>query len=65
MNFSLPRSMLEECLELCLSVLEVIEHKLGFSDKEDNSCNKELAQVISLAGQLTVLLNTGSALARL
>jgi hypothetical protein len=57
--------MLEECLELCLSVLEVIEHKLGFSDKEDNSCNKELAQVISLAGQLTVLLNTGSALARL
>ena len=65
MNLFSPRPMLEECLELCLSVQEVIEHKLGFSDKEDNSCNKELAQVISLAGQLTVLLHTDTALARL
>merc|ERR1719318_525735 len=32
---------------------------------EDNSSNKELAQVISLAGQLTVLLHTDTALARL
>jgi len=60
------RPMLDECLELCLSVQEVIEHKIGFSDeKEDTSLNKELALVVDMAGQLTVLLQTDTALARL
>ena len=58
--------MLEECLDLCLSAQEIIEHRVGFSDeKEDNSTNKELVKVVALAGQLSIILHTDRALARL
>lgn len=59
------RAMLDECLELCLSVQQVIEQKIGFTVDEDSCTNKELAKIVALAGQLIVILHTDTALARL
>jgi hypothetical protein len=40
---------MEECLELCTSVQEVIEHKIGFSDTEDTSWPRSYAWMGSLS----------------
>ena len=56
--------MLEECLEVCLTVMETIEQKLGFTDNEMN-INKQLAQVVGLAGRLSVLLHPDNALSQM
>ena len=55
--------MLEECLDLCLSVQQTIERNLSFSNKEDNTSFKEFCSIMSQAGKLVLILHADTALA--